>query len=101
MNWLPVETAPKDFDTLIDVVVLYVKSGEMVRVPNCRRVYAQRDTVPDTWSEHRFGGRIVNGRTYYDDEGDECFEWGNVPGAQRIVTHWMPIPELPNEQPDS
>lgn len=90
--WQLIATAPKDHETLIDVIVCNAVTGHMVRVTDCTRVYSQRETVPDTWES---GGKIIHGRRYHDDEGGECFEWGNVPKAQMIVTHWMPRPSLP------
>lgn len=93
MTWRPIASAPKDHETIIDVIVLHVDTGNMRRVTDCCRVYSQRNTVPDTWSSD---GKIIHGRRYYDEEGDWCFEWGNVPGAQTVVTHWMSIPLLPS-----
>lgn len=97
-EWRPISEAPRDCETIIDVVVLHVESGRMHRRPNVRRVYGQQSTVPDTWAEVSFGGQVVHGRRFYDEDGDECFEWGNVPGAQIVVTHFMLPPPLPMKE---
>lgn len=65
MNWQPIETAPKDSITRIDIVVKYWDSA--------RDVFFFRRVTNTFWSD---------GRWLMTD--DDC-----------KPTHWMPIPELP------
>jgi hypothetical protein len=44
------------------------------------------------WTEK---GRYIEGRTFFDDEGDECFDPDDRGPDATIVTHWMPLPEPP------
>ena len=67
MNWMPIETAPKDKTK----VFLYMKAINHMLVG----FYADTVTLPDT-VVHR-----------YWDTNDDPVRW--------IPTHWMPLPEPP------
>lgn len=73
MNWQPIETAPKAFDTYL---LLWEK-----------------------WTDIPFIGYWNRGRwnacqTFYDTDGDACVI-DNVVSIN--VTHWMPLPSPPLE----
>jgi hypothetical protein len=46
----------------------------------------------------RSKGRYLEGRRYYDDEGDECLDLEDRSADATIVTHWRPLPGAPVER---
>jgi hypothetical protein len=82
MNWLPIETAPKD-GTEIDV-------WEYCHDPKWR---------PDVGIEH--GMRLTNVRWYeghweqWSDEGNWLWLWPE----HYTISHWLPIPTAPKDSP--
>lgn len=99
MAWEPIETAPKN-DESVDlwVVTRTVESDGSVhdysarRIPNAHWLANEKLSTKGAWCT-------------YDDADEDADEHGNLridhrdkrngPGRRTVATHWMPIPKGP------
>ena len=82
MKWQPIETA----DGLMEYVKvdLWVRhsDGTGHREANAYRVGRYWNTSSGKWAE---------GRSFRDDEGEECFDPDDRGPKAFVVTHWMQV----------
>lgn len=88
-EWKPIETVPKDgnsVDLWIHRLPKTIKDGWRVADANFTGKY---------WTKN---GKYLTGRHFYDDEGDECYDPDLADEGSTIISHWMPLPEPPEEK---
>jgi hypothetical protein len=81
--WQPIETAPEGQD--IDLWLVDRKIGKGFRMADCHGRAGR-------WMK---GSRWVTGKTFFDDEGERCFDPDARDEESTVATHWMPIPAPP------
>src|ERR1700677_2641360 len=91
--WQPIASAPRDPYRPVDLWVVPGKSaGRMERGKPHRIANAYASGNGKYWLEK---GRWIEGRTFYDEEGEQCFDPDDRGPDATVVTHWMPVPEGP------
>lgn len=92
-NWQEIATAPREPYKPIDLWVVPGKSlGRTDRGKPHRIANAHCSGNGKYWLEK---GRYIEGRSFYDEEGEQCFDPNDRGPDATIVTHWQPIPEGP------
>ena len=86
MKWQPIETAPKDGTEILgwrkDCGVLIIRYTCCAEFMTCREVSASGMSEDDLFKDDWFCSDFLHGSRL---EGDE------------ITTHWMPLPEPPEQ----
>jgi hypothetical protein len=93
-NWQPIETAPREPYAPID---LWVVPGIIPRLREREKPHRIANATSSGNGKHWLEkGRFIEGRHFYDEDGDACFDPDDRGPDATIVTHWMPLPEPPN-----
>lgn len=93
-SWQPIATAPRIPDKPIDLWVVLNKRCARDAIKPHREADARSSGSGKYWITK--DGKYIEGRWYYDDEGDECFDLDHRGSDATVVTHWMPLPEPPS-----
>jgi hypothetical protein len=96
-GWHPIATAPRIPYARLDLWVVPGKPlNNLPRAAPYREANATSSGNGKHWLTSK--GRYLEGRRYYDDEGDECLDLEDRSADATIVTHWRPLPGAPVER---
>ncbi|HRY03080.1 MAG TPA: hypothetical protein P5256_08135 [Beijerinckiaceae bacterium] len=96
-GWHPIATAPRIPYAPLDLWVVPGKPlNNLPRAAPYREANATSSGNGKHWLTSK--GRYLEGRRYYDDEGDECLDLEDRSADATIVTHWRPLPGAPVER---
>lgn len=92
-GWLPIESAPREPYKLID---LWVVPGPRFHAKHRAKPHRMADAYASGNGKYwEKGGKYVEGRSFYDEEGEQCFDPDDRGPDATVVTHWRQIPEGP------
>ena len=92
-DWLPINTAPREPYKRLDLWVIPGRHfSQKHRAKPHRVADAYASGNGKYWEKD---GKYVEGRRFYDDEGEQCFEPDDRGPDATVATHWMAIPGGP------
>ena len=92
-DWRPISTAPREPYMKIDLWVVPGRPLHGMDRAKPHRVADAYASGPGKYWEK--DGKYVEGRRFYDDEGEQCFDPDDRGPDATVVTHWSPLPEAP------